>query len=52
MGYGLTASFFANGFIEFVEIEFLAADLRYFDLGDALGSPILLEVLFKSIGLF
>lgn len=48
----LPASFFADCFIEFVEIEFLSSDLRYFDLGDAFGSPVFGEMLLKFVLLF
>lgn len=52
VGDGLPASLFADGLVEFVEVEFLAADLGDFDLGDALGGPVLVEVLFKFVLLF
>ena len=48
----LPASFFADCFIEFVEIEFLSSDLWYFDLGDAFGGPVFGEVLLKFVLLF
>lgn len=52
MGDGLAASLLADGFVELEEIELLSADLWYFDLGDALGGPVLCEVLLKFVLLF
>ena len=48
----LAAALLADCFVEFVEIEFLAADLRNLDLGDPLRSPVLVEVLLKFVLLF
>lgn len=52
MGDRLASSLLADCFVEFVEIEFLPSDLRYFDLCDALGGPVLCEVLLKFVLLF
>lgn len=52
VGDGLSSSLFAYCFIEFVEVELLSSDLWYFDLGDALGCPVLVEVFFKFVLLF
>lgn len=49
---GLASSLFADSSVEFVEVELLASDLWYFDLSDALGGPVLVEMLFKFVLLF
>ena len=45
----LPASFFADCFIEFVEIEFLSSDLWYFDLSNSFGSPVLCQMFLEFI---
>lgn len=52
VGDSLAAALFADSFVEFIEVEFLSSDLWYFDLGDAFGCPVLVEVLFKFVLLF
>ena len=52
MRYSLTSAFFADGFVEFEEVKFLAADLRDFDLSDAFGAPVFREVFLKFVFLF
>ena len=49
---GLPSSLLAYGFVEFIEIELLPPDLWYFDIGDAFGGPVLVEVLLKFVLLF
>ena len=41
VGDGLATALFADGLVEFEEVELLSTDLGYFDLGDALRGPIL-----------
>lgn len=52
VGDGLPPSFFADGPVEFIEVEFLSSDLWYFYVGDALGGPVLVEVFFEFILFF
>jgi hypothetical protein len=52
VGDGLSSSFFADCFVEFVEIKLLSSDLWYFDLGDSFGGPVLVEMFFKFVLLF
>jgi hypothetical protein len=52
VGYGLSSALLADGLVELIQIEFLSADLWYFDLRDALGSPVFAEVLLKFVLLF
>ena len=52
MGDSLAATLLADGSVQFVEVEFLAADLRDLDLCDTLGRPVLFQVLFEFRSLF
>lgn len=52
MGNRLSTTFFADCFVQFVEIKFLSTDLGDFDLGDAFGAPIFGEVFLKFTFLF
>jgi len=37
----LASSLFADGFVKFIKVEFLASNLWDFDLGDAFRCPVL-----------
>ncbi len=52
VGDGLSTALLADGLVELVKVELLAADLRDLDLGDALGGPVLSQVLLKFVLLF
>ena len=48
----LPSSLFAYSFVEFIEIELLPSDLWYFDIGNPLRCPVLVEMLLKFVLLF
>ena len=48
----LSSSLFAYCFVEFIEIKLLPSNLWYFDIGNAFGCPILVEMLLKFVLLF
>lgn len=52
MRYCLASTFFADGFIKFKKVKFLASDLRDFDLSNAFGTPIFGEVFLEFAFLF
>lgn len=48
----MSAALLADCLVQFVEVELLAADLRDLYLRDALGGPVLGQVLLKFVLLF
>jgi hypothetical protein len=48
----LPSSLFTDCFVEFIEVELLSSNLRYFDIADALGGPVLVQMLLKFVLLF